>query len=371
MNKKIILVLTAVMILATAALATGINIYITDGAIKNKDGGALSDSDYHAYQSKLEFFHNSLPAPNATGRLTVSTGSQYTKIGAQNKYQLSSLDGGTLYVRVWNGTVAPTAPGNNYYGKASYPVASGTTLPYDSYINDLRTVYKADVPFVPTIGSISEAMIRTGDTLVLTLTVPVVYNELGAGNERREITDRSLVIIYPNGDTETRSGNSITLSGDRVQTGAYVFKPSATNWYGSTSGDDVSYVTLGLGGISGPETVTYTFVKPEGALGINPFGFPFANVVSPEGVNNVKNLVEAINTQVGENVVTVVGWWDKERQQPAGYIVTYGSTTINDIRSYIAVGRVSEDPAGVTLDKDRAYQVSVLKGATVKFKGTR
>ncbi|MBI5400287.1 hypothetical protein HZB07_06790 [Candidatus Saganbacteria bacterium] len=341
MRRKIIMGLLGVFILCPTVFATGINIYINNGGITNRDGGALPDSEFHPYASKLEFFYNTLPAPNsASGRLSVDVATQHTVSGAQHKYQLTSYNGGRMYVRAWNGSVAPTAAGNNYYGLADSPVASGTTLPID-WTTSISTVYKADVPFTPAVGTIGEALIRTGSTMVLTLTVPVAYNEL-SGTERRQITGRSLEIVYPGGTTETRVGDTISLA--NVPTGTYRFTPIATNWYGSTRGTTVSYTTLGLGSLVGAAlTINYDLRHPSGLLGINPIAVPFATISSPEGITQVKHLVNKINEAAGtSNRVAAIGWWDITNQRPAGYLINYSAT---GVPTYLRAGAPAALPA--------------------------
>ena len=121
----------------------------------------------------------------------------------------------------------------------------------------------------------------------------------------------------------------------------------------------------------GPDTITITFLKPTDDLGINPFSFPFANLTDPAGVTNLKQLIEAVNTEAGENVVTVAGWWNKEAQEPWGYIITYNSSSLNDFGTFTTAGEVPANPADVALEKDMAYQFSVLRPVSLPATGTR
>ena len=317
MIRKIFLVLVVMLFLAPLAYATGINVYIDQGAIKDKDGNVLADGNYHPYQSRLEFFHNSLPAPNSSsGRLSIDLQTQYTVAGTRYKYQLSSLDGGTLHVRVWKDTPSGNHQGN-YYGKTSHGVAGGTTLPYDWFISDLRTLYKADVPYKPTIGSITEAMVRVGDDLELSLTIPVQYDENGPDG-KREITGRSLEIVYPDGSKETRDGSSITLN--NAPTGTYSFTPIATNWYGSTRGDAVSYTTLAM--VAGkPVAFQFDLLKSEAdRLIVNPITIPGKDLTSPEvtTVEWASQLATVINSAAGKVIVSAVYKWDPATGSPVG-----------------------------------------------------
>jgi len=356
MKRKAICFILGMLIISSPVLATGINVQINDGGITDKDGRSLRDSDYHPYQSKLEFFHNTLPAPNSSsGKLNVDTSTQYTKIGTLNKYQLSSLDGGTLYVRAWNGTVAPTSPGNNYYGKASHGVASGTTLPYD-WTASISTVYKADVPFSPTIGSISESLVRTGDVFRLTLTIAISYNEAGAGNERREITGTSLEIVFPDGTRETRNGSSITLT-DAPQ-GTYSFTPIATNWYGSTRGTTQTYTTLGMAG-GGRVVFTYNLKRYDPAkLVVNSIAVP-PNLKDDGGnaITKASQLAGLINGRakrdlgIDRDIVLAIGKWDPT----TGAAVSY----------WTREGGVDFD-----LEVGGGYQIYVSDDYTLTLQGT-
>jgi hypothetical protein len=70
-------------------------------------------------------------------------------------------------------------------------------------------------------------------------------------------------------------------------------------------------------------------------------------------------------------VVTVAGWWDHDRQQPTGYVISYNSETLNDFGSFYTAGEAPANPADVTLVKDRPYQISVLSAASIDLTGTR
>ena len=155
------------------AFATGINLYFYDNSVKDLAGANITG--LHPYQSGLEFLYNNNPLGqdprNSAGKLAIDTQSQYTKVGPEDKYQLASQNGGTMYVRAWKGTANTE---NSFYGVTSSPVASGTTLPIDFKVAGLITNFKAAKPYAPSISQVTEVLKRVGDTYELTLTVPVL-----------------------------------------------------------------------------------------------------------------------------------------------------------------------------------------------------
>jgi hypothetical protein len=356
MKRKLILIFLVGVLLAASAFATGINVFINDSAIKNKGGSSLPDGTYHPYASKLQFFYNSLPAPNAAGtRLPVDLATEYTHIGGQHKYQKSALNGGTLHVRVWDGAIAQQG---SYYGKTSNSPSSGTTLPKDWVIASLLCDYKADVPYAPTIGTIGESLQRSGDDLELTLVIPVVYSASGPDG-KREITGRSLRITFPDNTTETRNGTSITLS--NTPSGNYTFVPIATNWFGQTEGTPVNYATLGISGGGAVGPITYNLITGINAISIL-HDVPFTvDTPSPSSVPTAGELVTAINVKAGANVVTAVGILTDNAIQ--GAYVTYdqtGNPTFTPTAGFA-------DGANTTLVRGMSMQISVTADVTVTF----
>jgi len=356
---KLWMVILIFLVASTEVFATGINIYFLDNAIKDRAGSTLPDANYHPYQARLEFFR-SLPAPTvSTGKLSVDTQSEYTHVGGQHKYQKSSLDGGTLYVRVWKDALSGNRKGN-YYGKSSHAVASGTTLPYDWFLT-LQTSYKADVPYAPTISSIQEALIRVGNSLEATLTINIGYDQTGGtgGDGIREITGRSLKITYPDGTTETKNGSSVKIT-DAPQ-GTYTFQPVATNWYGSTSGTSQNYTTLGLG----VGTLSFThdlFGARDDLLIVNTIAIPSTNLSKPaaaSGVSTATKLAQVINSAAGSGkyIVRAVCYWD-----PA--------TGTAQSELFDATGNLVSPPDTLTIKPGVGYQVYTtedLKG--IVFEG--
>jgi hypothetical protein len=363
MMKKLVLLGSVLLLLSSQVLATGIYVNFSYNSLKNKDGGTLSDGTFHPYTDRLEFFHGSVPAPNTSaGRLAVNTATQYVNdaAGSKRTYQLLPLDGGSLGIRVWNGTPATRG---SYYGRTSGGIAAGTTLPTELNITSLQTDYKADVPNTPAIGVISEALVRRGDSLEMTLTIPISYSESGPDG-KREATGFSLAIVYPSGSSETRSGSSITLS--NTPTGTYRFTPTATNWFGSTTGSEVSYTTLGAGGgAAGP--VTYSLKKIAEGLGLNAVAaihnVPFqVNSDPASSVGTIAQLVAAINAKSSRrDNVTTIGWMEDSAIK--GFYVTYSSTgdpTLTPTAGLAADGSLA-------LERGKSYQLSVNSDVTVTF----
>ena len=312
MKLKILLLILGVTAFSSIALAGGIYVLFNDSAIKDQNGSVQSDGNYHEYLPRLEFFANSAPDPTvSTGRL--ASGGTYSHVSGQHKYMLPGMNGGTLIVRIWKNAPSGNRLGN-YYGKTSHGAASGTTLPYDWTIADLKTEYKADVPYKPAIGSISEALQRVGNSLKLNLGVPISYNESGADG-KREVTGLSLAITYPSGKQETLSGQSASLS--NTEAGTYKFKPAATNWYGTTYGDEISYTTLG-GGAGGAASFIFT-LNPSIAdkLIINSIAVPSVSLAQGPATK-ASELAAIINTKAEEKVVAAVYRWDKTTGNPVG-----------------------------------------------------
>jgi len=367
-KRRLLFTFLIVALTSSAVLATGINAYFGADSIKDRKGKTLSAGNYHKYKVRLEIFHNSNPTnpTNSSGRMTDSVVLPLcSEDGGIYQYQLASLKGGTLYVRVWQNVPSGDRQGN-YYGVVSHGVAAGATPPYDWNVA-VSADHKADLPYEPSIGTISESMVRENDLLKLKLVVPVSYDKNPAsGDGIIEAQEFSVLVTYPDNSTETIIGSPIVLND--TPAGTYKFKPTAKNWYGSTEGDQVIYTTLGISG-GGPDNAVYDFIKLQDGLGINVFPIAYSSISSPL-IINVKELVEAINDQAGEPIVTVIGWWDNATMKPQGYAVEIDNNT-NTVTGYVALGGIDADPANITLTKDMVYQVSVLKSSTLDITGLR
>ena len=332
MKKKLGLMAVIFLLMCPMALASGIKVFFTDTAIVAHGGEGAST--YHNYKTPLEFFYGSLPAPNSSaGRMaegTVRPTYTYTDVD-KHKYILDMLSGGTLYVRFWSG---PVATQRSYYGKAQGGVSSGIAFPTELRLTNSPTDYKADVPNKPKIGTITESLIKSGDNYQLTLAIPIVYREGevepggAASDGKREVTNVYMLVTYPDGTTDTKSGDT-TLS--NTPAGTYKFKPYAQNWFTPvTEGDEVTYVTGQIGGAAGP--INYPLLRVPEGIGLNAVAVlhtvPFNVSNSPTDANSkaavtkIRDLIAAINAKSGSNnTVTTFGWMVNSEFQ--GLYITY------------------------------------------------
>lgn len=283
-----------------------------------------------------------------------------------------------ITVRAWTGTKAMGE--TNFYGYQNSGYADdGTTpvslrlgpsgVPSNQYMGTFKTVYQAMPPYTPVIDrnrDITESQVRDDYSTRVNLTLAVTVNP-GTGTPPRQIsasspgnTNYELEITYPDGSVHTEYTNgTYTLTGTPI--GLYRFRAKAYNWFGGSDWSGYAEWQTLTGGMAGPETITVHFVKPPDDLGINTFSFPFSEVSSPSAISNLKHLIEAVNKAANKNVATVAGLWDKSKQNPSGYIITYDSDTLNDFGNFIKAGEVPDDPAGLALVKDGAYQISVIE----------
>lgn len=352
--RKFILGGVLLVFLGSAVFATGINVYFNDDSVRDKDNNPLSAANYHNYKVRLEFYHNVDPADPrvSTSRLADAVVQPlYSNVGGQHKYQLAELNGGALYVRVWKDSPSGDRRGN-YYGVASHAVASGATPPVDWTITNIKTDHKADVPYKPTIGSISESLQRVGEALQLRLVIPISYDSSPAGGDGiRDAQSFSLAITYPDATTDTKSGSSITLSD--TPAGNYKFRPTATNWYGSTVGDEVPYTTLGMA--VGGSTFVFDLKKSEAdKLVVNSIATP-SKTLTDGSVAVASELAGYINAKAGKTIVTAIGRWDAAAAQAVG--VTFGT------EGNIASGADFEIVPGI------GYQVYTTEDISITLSG--
>ncbi|MBN2058229.1 MAG: hypothetical protein JW782_05500 [Candidatus Saganbacteria bacterium] len=375
MLRKIFLLFLGVLILSQSVFAAGLYVYFTQDAIKDKDGGNITPvTDYHDGGAdggpKLQLYKGSLPAPNQVGSpIGAAAGVAYSSItivegGKTYKYQYdclgSGFNGTKVYIRVWKGTVCPTtANPSSYYGKTDDNASSGTATPNDKWISELKTEYQCQKPYAPSIGNIDEALNRVGNSLEAEL---VVHINPGSGSEGlREVTSYDLIVTFPDSSVQTFTnvGSSKTLSD--AQTGHYVFKAVANNWWGSTEGPEKPYDTLGGGTITTDE-ITITLNKIEGGMGINNFGIPFSTVYDAGGTQifTIRDLVTAINA-TGEGYVATCGFWDAAQQKEVGFTFDQDATVLNKVNT-------EENPENINLSRAMGYQVSVTGNKSLKLK---
>ncbi|OGC35207.1 hypothetical protein A2311_00360 [candidate division WOR-1 bacterium RIFOXYB2_FULL_48_7] len=352
------------------AFATGINLYFYDNSVKDLAGANITG--LHPYQSGLEFLYNNNPLGqdprNSAGKLAIDTQSQYTKVGPEDKYQLASQNGGTMYVRAWKGTANTE---NSFYGVTSSPVASGTTLPIDFKVAGLITNFKAAKPYAPSISQVTEVLKRVGDTYELTLTVPVVGGDTGEDG-KREITGYRVVVTKPdNTSIDTGYDASSTKSFTKLVTGTYKLQPVVKNWFGETAGPEISWTTLSGGGTGLTvylyPSVEVTFVKKDQGYGINTVSFPFTPVYSNNiNIDYLDKLINTINVAAGgEKIVTTFGFWDRDSQQMIGWV-------FNDDGTIKSKKGTNTEPKDWPLKAHVGYQIYVKKSVgPVVFKSSQ
>jgi hypothetical protein len=325
-NRILITGVMLLLCLSGSAFANGLNVYFNASSINDRFGNALTATDYHNYQARLEFFTADPGSPKLSTTRLANAEIQplYTSVGGIIKYGLTELDGGNLYVRVWKDALSGDRKGN-YYGVYHNAVAAGSTPAYDwptvdGQVVSLVTDHKADVPYQPSIDKtkIEESMVRSGINQVLKLVIPLSYDSAGgaAGDGIRETQSYALWVKYPNGSEETRGGSSITL--DNTAAGHYLFKPIAFNWYGSIEGAIVDYDTLGgaaaaaAGGVLPELTVDLT--PPASDTNIIPTSLclPSLSLTKPKvtTLTDAVSLANLINDANNDIIVAAICWGD-------------------------------------------------------------
>jgi hypothetical protein len=219
--KWVVFLLLFCFALGTVAHAKGIILRIYPGAVQNKDGGDAADPELGV---NIELFRPSIPGdPTSTANIIADAVLAPVMEGPTllyYQYENMSFDGGSVGVRVWKGTI--NAQGS-WYGTANYACKSGAEPPPPTGVTSIKTTHRADVPYAPTIGSITEAMLRVGDSLELTLTIPVSYDPDGPDGIKTA-TGKSVAITYPTapqdtqGATVTRPTGSVQLRARRFLT---------------------------------------------------------------------------------------------------------------------------------------------------------
>ncbi len=277
-----------------------------------------------------------------------------------------------IRVRIWDGEAQGENGRYTALRNFSNPALSPATSAFDISWSFIRAV-----PNTPEIFRLAASIIQeigADDVSQVTFTSRIPAREDGLAVE---IASYTWELEYNGSSIEPPGGNqSLTIatpdftfsSGD-----VYRARVRCTNLWGAASewSDWYAY-EVGVGVAPVPVsaiTASFRFHRIEDGLGLNPMSFPFASV---EGVENVDQLVRAINELAEANVVTTVGWWDTEVMAPAGYAIVYGSDTINDIDRAISIGTAPDDPAGVPLIMDQSFQLSVLiDGVEFQLTGSR
>jgi hypothetical protein len=148
---------------------------------------------------------------------------------------------------------------------------------------------------------------------------------------------------------------------------------------------EITYTTLSGAGALTPTTETWN-LKVSGT-GINTFAIPFiANAATTKpisyetttvgifasldidgnGIHSVEDLIRAINTKAGSNIVTVFGWYDAATQKHVGLT----SIAYPDLAKSEHTGAVSAAVVlGASIVTGQPYQVTVTIEKTFKLKG--
>jgi hypothetical protein len=278
----------------------------------------------------LQFYLNSNPAVNTNPDKYdpgYVTGSYYTAPDiTYHQYQLSTIDGGHMYIRVWKNV--PSGDNKlNYYGRDDSGITTGMVAPADKSITTIKTEYLADTPVnAPVWGGVSESNIRLGDStdVKLSLTVGFSYS---LGTPKIEITGYRIRFWK---DGESDPGDSATpatnparvfdlgptvtsyslpstddLTGLSFSGGIYHFKIRAYNWYGSgpwSAVKDWPTLSGGGGGIVAPLIFDLSAFE-EGKMIINS--------ISTSTDTMATAVKDAVNAKAGANVVTAVSYWDR------------------------------------------------------------
>jgi hypothetical protein len=392
--KEVGLALALVFLCAAVASASGnLRIGKNVGGMENYQvqdrGGGYIDPTAALSSGMLQFFRSTPSSPlddsgaitegGAAGQYSVTTFSDYWEY-------FFKIDDRPIVVRAWSG--AKTSGPSNFYayqtmgyndaGTVTETIRLGpASVPSYQWIKTFQTVYQAMPPYTPIIDrdrDITESMVRDHYTEDVELTMNVGVNADTTSTPPRQLsasspggTKFSVEVVYPDGSTETKYTNgSINMTG-LTQRGLYKFRARAHNWFGASDWSSwVEWETLG-DITPGVTSITVDFVKPTGDLGVNTFALPFSTVSSPGSATNLKELVEIVNTEAGENIVSVAGWWDQDEQKPAGYIIEYNSATVNDFGGFTKAGNAPDDPATVAIESHKPLQFSVTSGQTITF----
>lgn len=384
--KFIIGMVVLIFSLQGMALAGGIVIKM-DGNIMTNAGGGPFPPDYTGPASldfaNIEFFNSAdiPPSPSSTsGRIGTF---DYFDLGAGvSQFQNAGVSG-SIIIRSWDGD--PRIKGSHYGKSQVFTATSGSTPASQYNVADIiafQTEYLASEPLnAPTIGSISEANQREGDTqnVWLSLSVNFSYSQGSAPNK---VVATGYDFKYWIGDTEPDdtdtdrmvdlTGTSWSLpttdpkTGDSFGSGTYHFKVRAKNEYGpGLSWSAVKDWPTLAGGAGGPAaSITYFLKKAtDGTVGLNTVSIMHTVSFNIDGnpINNVENLVDAINSVAGAKVVEAVGTMKNAEMQ--GVYVTYDES---GNATYTSTAQFAEGKETV-LARGESWQISVSEDVEVTF----
>ncbi|MBU0672632.1 MAG: hypothetical protein KJ732_06365 [Candidatus Margulisbacteria bacterium] len=289
---------------------------------------------------------------------------------------LDDISQGTkLYIRVWqDGTIAQ----GKYYAKSD--IKTITWLETDPKVDwpiTSWTKYLADVPQGVGVKVNSEALQRTGASLVLTLGIAAIDNgQTEIRSSQLEISKSSAFsdVDDPTGGQKKFSADSASVSGDYYTAGTYYLRSQKTNYYGSTPGTlltgpvrDISgpgesvvdavgkYATLG-GGIGGGGTFTFDLKATQAdKLIVNSIAIP-ARTLSDGAIYKVSELAAYINGKADKVVVTAISKWDPAAGQAVG--VTFDGD-----------GNLVAGADDFAIDPGVGYQVFTTEDVNITFLG--
>ncbi|MEA3494084.1 MAG: hypothetical protein U9R38_06845 [Candidatus Margulisiibacteriota bacterium] len=310
--------------------------------------------------------------------------------------QIDNTMGAAYYARYWDAA-------GTYYGNSTTitPWSGGLPVPADIFFGGF-TLYKAAAPYALAISTVNQNVTVAKE----------LYPNAGSGTDSANITisysggtstvgDKDIQVkgdathnayeVYvektiaggfpswvPGPDLIVRDTNGISLSYNTKTTYSAFFsdtsmdyhtKVVAYNYFGPTTSLTVKFNVLdsqGVGGGAINKTYNFAVLAP---LGVNQFIVPMATNLKfdPSGVNtdinDVADLVNAINTQAGSNICQTFGWWDETRQEMVGWTDVSGSA--------VAQNSPGGAPSAVALELDKAYQISVSAPITFIIQGER
>jgi len=420
--KKIFLVSVGFLILFTSLVwATGITVStwgdsIGDGfKVRNNAGGALDRG------RKIQFITDGIlaPDPRAANWLTSGLLHDTGSVGSSNTGVSIPADAtgngefdyyynwgpGTMSIRVWEtldtATSFPDARSRGAYTPLRYGIASravrGSGNPPDRLDVNISTDKIADIPPAPTITTpISVSYVERSSRLVGYAAFIINSNsnyELASvrgGKYGVQVRKRNPdQITYPDWSDSSvinKNGDGSTISLDPNVNpldldATYQVRACARNyfnelWNTDNWSDPVVFTTAQVGGGG---TEVFNLVRARG-MGLNTIYMPFSISGMTPAVTNWDQLIRAINdnalvpgtTSRGYNTVQVIGRYVPAEQKWIGYIVTYGSSTLNNISGFTPINTTVQpsDPT-MTVSRQDVFWVSVLEGTDFTITGSR
>ncbi len=377
------------LILSGVSYGSGIELKINGNSILTNQSGSGFAPTYtgpaSASSANIEFFYGGAPASplSTSGRDDTFV---YTLLGGPIYQYDDTVTTTGIQIRSWSG--APRTQGNHYGFSSIYPASSGAVPPQHNDVTTFTTDYLAGpVVNAPSFTGGTESNQRQGYTnnVLLALSVSWSYS---VGTAPNKIIATGYTLKYwldpetEPGDTDVNrvvnvGSGSWSLPATDPKTslpfggGTYHFKVRAYNDFVPAGpwSTQFDWTTLSGGG-GGPETKTYVFTREANGLGVNTLAIPYKTFQTPAVTSPTLNdLVTYVNSKETSNIVYSIGWWNPSIQQPEGFEIKYNSTNLND---YTATGTSGLGPLTLTsIEKDRAYQMYVIKNTTFSITGSR